>query len=536
MISRQFHGLDSGVAPGRLSRRLTADEVHDADDLAHMLAERGCYRDLIVVSNREPCVHTLTDGAIACARPAGGLITALEAVVAACGGCWIAHGHGNADRLVCDQDSRVRLPADDPAFTLRRLWLSDAEVAGYYEGFANEGIWPLCHVAHVRPTFRPGDWQYYRQVNQYFADAVVAEAKTSQPVVFVQDYHLALVPQMVRARLPDAIIVTFWHIPWPAQDMLEICPWHRELVAGLAASNVIGFQTERHRANFDLANQCPQDAGSAAIIIKPKQRPGATGSGAYPISIAWPPQRGGSTAAQARATVRARFNLPPTGRIVLGVDRLDYTKGIVERLAGFERFLEMQPELAGQVTLLQIAAPTRSNLDDYRKLEAQVCALATRINDRFGTEAHRPVALQLACHDAATLLECYRACDVCLVTSLHDGMNLVAKEFVAARADERGVLILSEFTGAAQELRQALLVNPYHTQQIADTIETALLMPVMAQAQRMRAMRAVLRRHTVFRWAARLLSDAVATGAEDGIVTLRHASLPIAARDDELSL
>ncbi len=482
------YGLQAG------SHAIGAAGVRDAADLARLLARLGCGGDIVVVSNRAPWIHSATATGIVGERPPGGLVTALEAVLAGQGGCWIAHGSGSADRATCDTRDHVlarHLPAP---YRLRRLWLSEAEVAGYYDGLANGALWPLCHHAGVAPRLREADWDCYRRVNQRFADAVVAEARSERPVVLVQDYHLALVPRMVRARLPDALILTFWHIPFPEAQALVRFPWREELLRGLLASTVLGVQTGGDLAQLQAARAALGEPSGAALAR------------AYPISIAWPPQRPHATAA-ARARVRATVGVAPDVRLLLGVDRMDYTKGIVERLRAFALFLERHPDQVGRVALLQVAAPGRVALAPYRRLERVVRVLADRINRRFGGAGYLPVLLRAGGLDAAGVADCYRACDVCLVTSLHDGMNLVAKEFVAARADLRGVLVLSRWTGAAGELAQAVTVDPRDIPALAAAIGAALAMPDDEQRTRIAAMRAVVREHTVFRWVARQLED-----------------------------
>lgn len=478
-------------------------DVRDSRDLARLLEQLGCGDDLIVVSNRAPCVHSHTDDGIVARRPAGGLVTALEAVLANEGGCWIAHGSGDADRETTDEHGHVMKRHLDAPYRLRRLWLGDDEVAGYYDGLSNEGLWPLCHRTDVEPTFRAGDWEHYVRVNRRFADAVAAEASTARPVVLVQDYHLALVPQMVREQLPDAVIVLFWHIPFPAPERLARLPWREQVMAGLLASTVVGLQTPADAANFKQARAaCAPGLGTAHVD-------------AYPISIGWP-ARQDLPAPDLAIEVRRRFGVAPGVRLLVGVDRMDYTKGIPERLQAFELLLEQRPELLGQVTLLQIGAPCRGALPAYQQIARQVKALTDRINARFGNGAWQPVVLHAASANAATVTDCYRAADVCLVTSLHDGMNLVAKEFVAARNDVRGALVLSRQAGAAAELDQALLVEPRDIAGIARAIGRALDMPPGEQAARMRAMRAVVSQNTVFGWAARLLDDGLRIAAGRG--------------------
>jgi alpha,alpha-trehalose-phosphate synthase [UDP-forming] len=466
---------------------------------------------VIVVSNREPYIHDLSGGRIVVRRPASGLVTAVEPVMRACSGTWIAHGSGSADRDVVDRGDHVPLPPGDEEYLLRRIWLSPEEEQGYYFGFANEGMWPLCHVAHVRPVFRQSDWDYYRQVNQRFADAVVQEARSDDPVVLVQDYHFALVPAMVREKLPRATILTFWHIPWPNPESFGICPWRREILQGMLGSTILGFHTRFHCKNFietvDRYLEARIEHEHSTISFQGM----STLVESYPISIEWPtPTEVAHWApvAECRANVLQRLHLPADQRIAVGVDRFDYTKGILERLHAVERMLEKYPEWLGRFTLVQVAAPSRSALEEYRVFRDRITQVTERINKRFGTGGTQPVLLLAEHHEHEQVNELYRAADVCLVTSLHDGMNLVCKEFVAARDDERGVLVLSRFAGAARELAEALIVNPYHVEETADALHRALTMPEREQRERMAALRTTVREFNVYRWAGRMLSDA----------------------------
>ncbi|MEJ6023590.1 alpha,alpha-trehalose-phosphate synthase (UDP-forming) [Ramlibacter sp. PS4R-6] len=467
---------------------------------------------VIVVSNREPYIHQkAANGEIVVQRPASGLVTAVEPVVRACSGTWIAHGSGSADRDTVDSHDRVPLPPGHAEYLLRRLWLTREEEQGYYYGFANEGLWPLCHVAHVRPVFRESDWQQYRAINQRFADAVVAEARGPDPIVLVQDYHFALLPAMVREKLPRATILTFWHIPWPNPESFGICPWRREILQGLLGSTILGFHTRFHCKNFmetvDRYLEARIEHEHSAISFQGSD----TFVESYPISIAWPTeeeQRGWPSVQECRQNVRARLAIPAHHRIAVGVDRFDYTKGILERLHAVERMLEKHPHWLGKFTFVQVAAPTRAELDEYRAFQDRIRQVTQRINERFGTPDGPVVRLLAQHHGHAQVNELYRACDTCLVTSLHDGMNLVCKEFVAARDDEQGVLILSRFAGAAREMPEALVVNPYHVEETADALERALSMPPGEQRERMAALRTTVREFNVFRWAGRMLSDA----------------------------
>ena len=466
--------------------------------------------DIVVVSNREPYVHVRRDEHIEVQRPASGLVTALEPIMRACSGTWIAHGSGAADAEVVDKHDRVAVPPGNPAYGLRRVWLTKEEEAGYYYGFSNEGLWPLCHNAHVRPTFRTGDWNQYIEVNRRFARAVFEEAKTDDPIVLVQDYHLALLPKMIREKLPDATIVTFWHIPWPNPEAFAICPWRAELLDGLLGSSILGFHTQFHCNNFvdtvDRVLEARVDRESFTISYGKK----LTAVKRYPISIESPPPGNliRKTVVDCRADVRLRHNLHPDHALGVGVDRMDYTKGILERFLAIERLLELQPRWSGKFSFVQIGAPTRSSIEQYHEFDIQVRALAARINDRFARGDYVPIILKIEHHEPEQVYEYCRAADVCIVSSLHDGMNLVAKEFVAARDDERGVLILSQFTGASRELPEALIVNPYDIDQCAAALHVALTMPQDEQRDRMRTMRGLVQEFNVYRWAGRMLLDA----------------------------
>ena len=468
--------------------------------------------EVLIVSNREPYIHNWKEQEIDIQVPASGVVTALEPIMRACSGVWIAHGSGSADREVVDKRGHVRVPPDNPAYEIRRIWMSPEEEDGYYYGLANEGLWPLCHLAHVRPVFRSSDWKQYKEINERFASAIIEEAKTDNPVVLVQDYHLALVPKMVRDHLPHATIITFWHIPWPNPERYAICPWYREILEGLLGSSILGFHTRFHCSNFintvDRSLETRIDWDSSMISYQGK----LTAVNHYPISIAWPTrgQAPPPSESECRTRVRTINALPHAHRIGVGVERLDYTKGILERFLAVERLLELQPEWIGEFSFIQIAAPSRSKIEEYQQLAQQVIASAKRINERFGREGYRPIHLRIEHHEPKDVNTYYRGADFCIVSSLHDGMNLVAKEFVVAREDEQGVLILSQFTGAATELPEALIVNPYNIDQCAAALHLALTMPLVEQRARMRSMRAIVQEFNVYRWAGRMLMDAPA--------------------------
>lgn len=466
--------------------------------------------EILIVSNREPYIHTRKDGKIEVQLPASGLVTALEPVMRACSGTWIAHGGGDADRDVVDREDHVKVPPDNPTYQIRRVWLSKEEEKGYYYGFSNEGLWPLCHIAHTRPVFRAEDWKQYVAVNRKFADTVVEEAKTEDPVILVQDYHLALLPRLVKERLPKATIITFWHIPWPNPEAFGICPWRDEILDGLLGSSILGFHTRFHCNNFidtvDRFIESRIDRETSTISFGGK----LTAVNQYPISIEWPVRWVGNQkpVAACREHVYGLNNIDPSVKIGIGVDRLDYTKGILERFMAVERLLEIYPEWIGKFTFVQIAAPSRSSIEQYQQFEFHVRGLARKINDRFSRPGYVPICLKIEHHEPEQVYEYFRAAHICFVSSLHDGMNLVAKEFVAARDDERGVLVLSQFTGASRELPQAIIVNPYHIDQCATALKIGLEMSPQEQRDRMKSMRGLIQEFNVYRWAGKMLIDA----------------------------
>ena len=466
---------------------------------------------VIIVSNREPYIHVFgADHRPMVQVPASGMVTALEPVMRACSGVWIAHGAGAADRATVDRFDQIRVPPDHPAYTLRRVWLTEKEEQGYYYGFCNEGLWPLCHLAYVRPAFRPSDWRSYEEVNAKFADVVAAEASTDSPVVLIQDFHFALLPKLVRAKVPKATIALFWHIPWPNAETFGVCPWKREMLLHMLSADILGFHTRYHCQNFldtvDRFVECQIDREHMTVTLQGR----VCRVAAYPISIEWPPRwlQDLPDPAACRAAVRERHRLGPDVIIGLGVERWDFTKGILERFQALEVLLERNPRHRGRLTLLQIAAPSRSQLPAYRALQEQTYSEVERINTKFQEGNWVPIVLIDEHQEPRSIFELYRAADFCLVNSLHDGMNLVAKEFVASRDDEDGVLILSTFAGASRELAEAVLINPFDVNETAEAMEIAMRMGRDERRDRMSLMRRTVKENNVYRWAGRMLMDA----------------------------
>ncbi len=500
-----------------LAERLASEHEHEAREglwspqrLRSALTQHLQGERIVILANREPYIHDKSEGQLRVLHPASGLVTALEPVMRACSGVWVAHGAGSADRETVDAHDRVRVPPGEESYVVRRVWLSEAEENGYYYGFANEGLWPLCHVAHTRPLFRAEDFEHYVRVNQRFADAVCEEVDSDDPIILVQDYHFALAPKMIREKLPRATIITFWHIPWPNSERIGICPWREELLSGLLGSSILGFHTQLHCNNFvdsvDAFMESRIDREARAVVQGHRRtlvRP-------YPISIEWPVHwlKDVPDVEESRRAVRQELGLPADALLGVGIDRLDYTKGIEERLSAVDQLLQRFPAFRGRFSFVQLAAPSRTKIPHYRELNERVEALAQAINAKWASGAYRPIVLLRTHHEPAAVFRYFRAAELCYVSSLHDGMNLVAKEFVAARDDEQGVLVLSQFTGAARDLTEALIVNPYDLQQASDAMAAALEMPKSEQRDRMRSMRRVVSQFNVYRWAGRMLVDA----------------------------
>ena len=468
-------------------------------------------RRLIVVSNREPYSHLHAGAEIRWVRNAGGLTVALDAVMRSLGGTWVAHGSGDADREVVDERDRVGCPPDRPSYALRRIWLTPEDHARYYSGFANSALWPLCHVVYVRPRFRLADWESYREVNRRFAEAVLDEAGDQPALVFLQDYHLALAARFIKERRPDLQVAMFWHIPWPNPEIFRILPWKEEILDGMLANDVVGFHIRRHAMNFldavaetlearvDVERLAVDRAGSRTWV-----RPFAISVDAEEIAaLSEAPE-----ARRAEADLRARLGLEGC-KVGLGVDRLDYTKGIAERFDALERLFEKHPEWQGRFVFIQVGVPSRIELREYRDVQTRARRWAESINGRYPRAAGPTVHLIQANLDFRELVPYYRMADLCTVTSLHDGMNLVAKEYLAASPDLRGALVLSPYTGAARELERAWIVSPYDREALADTYHAALSEPEESRRERMAALRETVLRRNIYDWTLDVLDTIV---------------------------
>jgi trehalose 6-phosphate synthase len=460
---------------------------------------------IVVVANREPYEHDRgSDGVVRVRRPPSGLVTGIEPVLRATGGTWIAHGGGSADREHADAQGRLAVPPEKPDYVLRRVWLTEEEYDGYYLGFANEGLWPLCHIAHTRPTFRSPDWRAYQMVNEKFAQAAVSEGTDS--LVLVQDYHFALVPRLIRDAAPSAAVSLFWHIPWPNSEVIGICPWREQILDGMLGADVLGFHTRFHCLNFLETVQryleCRVDLATMSVEYRGTQ----TRVRAYPISVEWPYP---AATREEGAKLRQSLGIPRDVHVAVGVDRSDYTKGLLERVAAVEALLASTPRLRGKFVFVQLAAPSRTRIKKYRDLISELEEAVTRVNRRFGTATWKPIQFQMRNFSPQEVRQHYAMADSALVTPLHDGMNLVAKEYVASCTDADGALILSAFAGAAQELEGALIVNPYDADAVAAAILRAIEMPSAERRARMTAMREQIAKSSIYDWSSKLLRDLV---------------------------
>jgi trehalose 6-phosphate synthase len=506
----------------RVARRTISDEAHvrlqkeelwteaKLKDLIH--AKLGD-NSLFVVSNREPYMHVLDDiqGKVACIRPASGVVTAIHPILSACGGTWIAHGGGNMDKKFVNSKDKLGVPPEDNRYILKRVWLSKEEEQGYYYGFSNEGLWPLCHNTHTRPVFRESDWRMYKEVNRKFADTVLNELPAGSPFIFVQDYHFTLLPKMIKEKRPDAKIALFWHIPWPTPEAFMICPYQNEILEGMLGCDLIGFHVQNHCNNFlDTANRLLEsrvDTEKFSIVRSSKE----TFVRAFPISVDGHMGGGLFKANITREVERLKEEFEIENEIVaVGVDRIDYTKGIVERILAIDRFLEKYPEYKKKFVFIQLAAPSRTHIKRYHDLIGEIDELVEKTNWKHIDGAWKPIIYLKKHFSQDDIQPYYKLGDICIVSSLHDGMNLVAKEYIAERDDLSGSLILSQFTGASRELTDAILVNPYSTEEFADSIKLAIEMPKEEKRRRMENMRKIVTENNIYRWAANIITELVA--------------------------
>ena len=478
------------------------------ESLRHMLRTKLGKQKFVVVSNREPYVHFHRRGQLEWMRPVSGLTSALDPLMQVSHGIWVAHGSGSADRQVCDDNGFVEVPPDRPTYRLKRIWLSKEKASQYYDGFANAALWPLCHVAFRRPVFLEEHWKGYWEVNELFADQIAEEIGDSRAFVFIQDYHFALLPRMLRERCPNAVLAQFWHIPWPNPEVFRICPWRHEILEGMLGNDILGFHIRYHCQNFidtvDREVEARPDRELTAIVF----RGHTTKIRSFPISVDFDAVSRRASSAQTEDLIeelRRKFRIREKWILGLGVDRVDYTKGIPERLMALDVFFRKHPEYQRRVVFVQVGVPSRINLEEYQSLNEEVARRVRQLNRKYGYRDWEPVIYIHENLDLRALVALYRMARFLIVSSLHDGMNLVAKEFVASQTDCQGVLILSRFTGAARELRDALLINPFCPDEIADRIHDALEMDSVEMRRRMGRMRERVREYNIYKWATSIL-------------------------------
>jgi trehalose 6-phosphate synthase len=484
--------------------------VFRQSDLHRLIEQKLNGHRIVVVANREPYIHKYVDGEIQLSRPASGMASALDPVMLACNGTWIAHGSGDADRDVVDQDDRVRVPPEDPRYTLRRVWLTPEQENGFYYGMANDGIWPLCHVTFTRPRYDPGDWEQYRAVNRMFADAVLQEVGEEPAFVFIQDFHFCLLPRMLKEINPRLTIAQFWHIPWPNREVFRTFPWGAEMLDGLLGNDLLGFHVHYHCRNF--METVDREIESLVDVDRYEITRGGrpTRIRPFPISIDFDAHDRKARSPQVAAAMqrwRTELNLREDDLVGVGIERLDYTKGIPDRIRGLDYLLETRPEYRGRLRFIQVAVPSRQDVPAYQQIARDVDDAVDAINTRWRSDDWEPVTYIKRHQDGVNMMALHLLSDFCIVSSLHDGMNLVAKEYVASRHDDGGALILSRFTGSARELEEALTINPFSIAEVADAVHQAATMTDDERKRRMERMRAQVRKNNVYRWAGRILSN-----------------------------
>jgi trehalose 6-phosphate synthase len=461
----------------------------------------------VVASNREPYVHTYAGEEVVCIKPASGVTTALDPILKASNGIWVAHGSGDADKSVVDPNGRIPVPPENPQYTLRRIWLNKEEENGYYYGFSNETLWPLCHIVYNKPKFDENDWEYYKLVNERFANTIIDEIQDRPALIFLQDYHLTLVPKMIKEASPHAKIALFWHIPWPNPEVFRICPWKKEILDGMLGADLLGFHVGYHVDNFlETVNQTLEarvDKINSSVTYSNKK----SMVKAYPISVdvdSIDEEASSPSVKEAMQKLKHTYDLNYE-YIGVGADRVDYTKGIPERFKAIDRFLEKYPKYHKKFVFIQAGSLSRIHIDDYKNVNDEINNLVENINWKYSSDHWTPIILVRRHFKTSELYALYRLANLCIVSSLHDGMNLVAKEFVAACDAQKSVLLLSQFTGASRELTDAITVNPYAPGLFADAIKDALEMPDAEKEKRMKRMKEIIKENNIYRWAENII-------------------------------
>ncbi|MFA5363017.1 MAG: trehalose-6-phosphate synthase [Candidatus Omnitrophota bacterium] len=500
------------VVTEKAAERMQKDELWTESKLRDLIHARLGENALFLVSNREPYMHVEDiTGQAKCVRPASGVVTAIDPIMRACGGTWIAHGSGNADRKFVNSRDKLGVPPEDNRYILKRLWLTKEEEEGYYYGFANEGLWPLCHMTHTRPMFRESDWRMYKEVNRKFANSVLAELPAKDPFVFIQDYHFTVLAKFLKEKRPDAKIALFWHIPWPNPEVFSTCPYQEQILEGMLACDLIGFHVQSHCNNFlETANKLLEsrvDTEKFSVVRFGKEtfiRP-------FPISVDGYVNQSKQGVCLSGEINKIRKELELEGKIVaIGVDRIDYTKGLIERVLAVDRFIEKNPHYKNKFVFIQLAAPSRTHIKRYHDLMNEIDELVEKKNWKYSGDGWKPIIYLKRHFSPEEIKPYYALADICIVSSLHDGMNLVAKEYVASKTDLNGLLILSRFTGAARELIDSVLINPYSIEEFADAIKLSVEMPLEEKRKRMENMRRIVSENNIYRWAGNIITELTA--------------------------
>jgi len=484
-----------------------------AGRLKTSIVENFSGKNLIVVTNREPYIHKKTGLSIRVKKQTGGLTSALDDVLKVTGGTWVAWGSDGEDRDVVDNKNRVHVPPENPSYILRRVWLSPFEIDNYYNGYSNQVLWPLCHITLDRVYFRKRFWDGYKKANRAFANAILEEADNDS-IVWVHHYHLCLVPRILRDESPELTISHFWHITWPNWSVLRVCPQAKEILEGLLGNDMIGFQIPLFVKNF---KDCIRECLDADIDY---QRPAVTYKGhttvlkAYPISIDY--DKFNDMASSDRTvkfmkSLKEKYRLQQ-GYIGIGVDRLEYTKALIKRLQAIDLFFDRYERFRRKFTFIQIAVPTRMR-EPYISYKKAVEELVSKINKKYSIGDWKPIIYINTKVEHKDLVAYYRMADVAIISSVYDGMNLVAKEYIASKTDEKGVLILSQFAGASEELEGSILVNPYDIEEFSECIYRSLKMPDKEKVSRMASLRRQVSENNIHKWIMDILIEMSAIAA-----------------------
>lgn len=478
------------------------------ESLKEVIKEKLKDHLFVIVSNREPYSHVYVGQKVKWMGAVSGAVTPLDFIMQTAKGSWIATGTSDADNVVVDKNGEIMVPPNDPRYTLKRIWLNKEEIDGYYNGFSNSTLWPLCHIAHVRPNFHHAEWETYKKVNEKFAQTILEKVGNSKAFVWIQDYHLALVPKFLKKKRPDLIVAQFWHIPWPAAEIFRICPWRKDILEGLLANDLLGFHLGHYCTNFFNTVSRELETNINYETSKISHKDHCTIVKAFPISV--DSEYISNLASHSRKSIKTATKKYISGDykyLCLSVERLDYTKGTLERLQAIDRFLTKYPQYQKKFVYFGIIALSRMNIPTYQNYLKNIEDLVQKINWKYHTNSWYPITITNDIFGLKDLIPLYKNANICMVTSLDDGMNIVSKEYVTAANPKKGMLILSHFTGTARELTDAIQVNPYNIEQMTEAIRIALEMPRKERMERMKKMKEIVKEKNVYRWASKFILE-----------------------------